>query len=143
MTVGFWMLVGPVVRLVYGDEFEPAIQFAIWLAPIAAIKGIVQGLESYLKGRGQPMITVHLPCGCHSHGHHHCWAVSMDGAYGDYSRIADGQAICVLSLLTVIYMQAARGFGAEDAARKCPRRTDQWYSCLPYTRRADFCGYAD
>ncbi len=60
MTVGFWMLVGPVVRLVYGAEFEPAIQFAMWLAPIAAIKGIVQGLESYLKGRGQPMITVHL-----------------------------------------------------------------------------------
>ncbi|TWT98312.1 lipopolysaccharide biosynthesis protein [Stieleria varia] len=55
MTVAFVILVGPVVRLLYGEAFEPAIEFAYWLAPASAIKGILQGLDSYLKGRGRPL----------------------------------------------------------------------------------------
>ncbi len=108
MTFGFWILVGPVVRLVYGDEFEPAIQFAMWLAPIAAIKGLVQGLESYLKGRGQPLITVHLRLVAAA-----VMGITIAGLYPWTGHLAIiqgslvGQVICVLSLITVIYMQAA------------------------------------
>lgn len=57
-TVVFWLLVGPVVRLLYGEEFAPAVEFAMWLAPISAIKGILQGLDSYLKGRGRPLAPI-------------------------------------------------------------------------------------
>lgn len=60
MTIGFIALVGMVVRFVYGEEFAPAVPFALWLAPIAAVKGIVQGLESYVKGRGNPLATVRI-----------------------------------------------------------------------------------
>ncbi len=59
-TVGFILLVEPVVTFVYGEEFRPAVIFAMWLAPVAAIKGIVQGLESYVKGRGRPLATVRI-----------------------------------------------------------------------------------
>lgn len=55
MTIGFVILVGPVVRLLYGEAFAPSIEFAYWLAPASAIKGILQGLDSYLKGRGRPL----------------------------------------------------------------------------------------
>ncbi len=107
MTCGFWLVVGPVVRFVYGEEFEPAIQFAMWLAPIAAIKGIVQGLESYLKGRGQPMITVHLRMLAAV-----VMGLTIAGLYPwtGYLAIIQGslmgQVACVLSLVLVIYQQA-------------------------------------
>lgn len=57
-TVVFMLLIGPLVVLVYGQEFEPAIQFVLWLAPASAIKGILQGLDSYLKGRGRPLAPI-------------------------------------------------------------------------------------
>jgi O-antigen/teichoic acid export membrane protein len=57
-TVVFMLLVGPLVVLVYGNDFEPAIQFVLWLAPASAIKGILQGLDSYLKGRGRPLAPI-------------------------------------------------------------------------------------
>jgi enterobacterial common antigen flippase len=60
MTIGFIALVGIVIRFVYGAEFAPAVPFALWMAPIAAVKGIVQGLESYVKGRGNPLATVRI-----------------------------------------------------------------------------------
>ena len=63
MTIAFIALVGFVIRLVYGEEFAPAVPFAIWLAPIAAVKGIVQGLESYVKGRGNPLATIRIRVG--------------------------------------------------------------------------------
>lgn len=57
-TIAFMLLVGPVVVLLYTDKFEPAIIFALWLAPVSAIRGILQGLDSYLKGRGRPLSAV-------------------------------------------------------------------------------------
>ncbi len=56
VTTGVFMLmIGPVVRLLYGEEFSGAVIFALWLAPVAALRGIIQGLDSYLKGRGRPL----------------------------------------------------------------------------------------
>ncbi|WP_044256231.1 lipopolysaccharide biosynthesis protein [Rhodopirellula sp. SWK7] len=57
-TVAFMLLVGPLVNLVYGAEFGPAVRFALWLAPVSAIKGILQGLDSYVKGRGRPLAPI-------------------------------------------------------------------------------------
>jgi O-antigen/teichoic acid export membrane protein len=57
-TVVFMLLIGPLVVLVYGQDFAPAIEFVLWLAPASAIKGILQGLDSYLKGRGRPLAPI-------------------------------------------------------------------------------------
>ena len=58
MTVVFMLLIAPVVLLLYGDPYEPAIKYALLLAPVSAIRGILQGLDSYLKGRGRPLAPV-------------------------------------------------------------------------------------
>ena len=57
-TIVFMLLIGPLVVFLYGDKFEPAIIFALWLAPVSAIRGVIQGLDSYLKGRGRPLATI-------------------------------------------------------------------------------------
>ncbi|MCA9137587.1 MAG: lipopolysaccharide biosynthesis protein [Planctomycetales bacterium] len=57
-TIVFMVLVGTVVEWFYGVEFIPAVPLAMWLAPVAAIRGILQGLESYVKGRGKPLVAV-------------------------------------------------------------------------------------
>ena len=57
-TIVFMLLIGPLVVLAYGEEFRPAIVFAMWLAPVSAIRGVMQGLDSYLKGRGRPLASV-------------------------------------------------------------------------------------
>ncbi len=57
-TVVFMLLIGPVVRFVYGEDFSGAVIFALWLAPVAALRGIIQGLDSYLKGRGRPLAPI-------------------------------------------------------------------------------------
>ena len=57
-TTAFMLLVGPLVVFLYGSAFGPAVIFALWLAPVSAIKGILQGLDSYLKGRGRPLAPV-------------------------------------------------------------------------------------
>ena len=57
-TVVFMVLIGPLVVLLYGEKFEPAIIFALWLAPVSAIRGVLQGLDSYLKGCGKPLAPV-------------------------------------------------------------------------------------
>ena len=57
-TVLFMLLIGPLVVLLYGGDFKPAIIFALWLAPVSAIKGVLQGLDSYLKGRGRPLAPI-------------------------------------------------------------------------------------
>lgn len=53
--VGFMLCIGLAVRIVYGEEFVPAVYFAYWLAPISAIKGMLLLLNSYLSGRGRPL----------------------------------------------------------------------------------------
>lgn len=55
MTIAFMVVIGPVVVFLYTEAFAPAVVFALWLAPVSAIKGILQGLDSYLKGRGRPL----------------------------------------------------------------------------------------
>lgn len=57
-TVVFMLLIGPLVVLLYGENFADAVVFALWLAPASAIRGILQGLDSYLKGRGRPLAPV-------------------------------------------------------------------------------------
>lgn len=42
----------------YKEPFAPAIPFALWLLPACAIKGYLQAVDGYLKGRGKPMVGV-------------------------------------------------------------------------------------
>lgn len=58
LTVAFLFLISPAIRILYGTEFLPAVVFAYWLAPAAALKGIAQGLDGYLKGRGRPAAAI-------------------------------------------------------------------------------------
>lgn len=58
MTAVFMLLIGVVVRFLYGEAFAPAVVYALWLAPASAIRGILQGLDSYVKGRGRPLAPV-------------------------------------------------------------------------------------
>lgn len=43
MTIAFLVVIRPGATFVYGTEFAPAVVFAMWRAPVATIKGIVQG----------------------------------------------------------------------------------------------------
>ncbi|WP_047816313.1 lipopolysaccharide biosynthesis protein [Rhodopirellula islandica] len=103
-TIAFMIVIGPLVRLVYGEEFAPAIVFAWWLAPVSAIKGILQGLDSYVKGRGKPL----APIRCRIVA-----AIVMLGLtaafVGTYGAIAIaaaalvGQVICLVWLSAIVY----------------------------------------
>jgi hypothetical protein len=42
----------------FKQPFAPAIPFALWLLPACAIKGYLQAVDGYLKGRDKPMIGV-------------------------------------------------------------------------------------
>lgn len=103
-TIVFIILIGPLVKLVYGEEFAPAIVFAWWLAPVSAIKGILQGLDSYVKGRGKPLAPIR------------CRIVAsvvmlgLTAAFvGSYGAIAIavaalvGQVICLVWLSAIVY----------------------------------------
>lgn len=57
-TIAFSLIIGPLIVLFFGEEFAPAIPFALWLLPASALKGFQQTADSYLKGRGKPMIGV-------------------------------------------------------------------------------------
>jgi O-antigen/teichoic acid export membrane protein len=59
-TVAFLLIAGPLVTFLYGQEFAPAMAFVLWLAPVSAIKGILQGLDAYLKGRGRPLAPLRI-----------------------------------------------------------------------------------
>ena len=107
MTIGFIATVGPVVRIVYGEEFMPAVVFAIWLAPVSAIKGIVQGLENYVKGRGRPLAAVSIRIGA---------AIVMLISIGIlYSRSGIlsivqgsliGQIFCLIGVVWLVYSES-------------------------------------
>ncbi len=58
MVVGFWIVAKPLILLLYRADFEPAIPLALWLAPASGVKGIVQCLEGFLKGRGRPQASI-------------------------------------------------------------------------------------
>ena len=42
----------------FEDRYEPAVIFALLLLPACAIKGYLQTVDGYLKGRGKPMVGV-------------------------------------------------------------------------------------
>lgn len=103
-TVVFMLLIGTVVGLLYGEDYLPAVQFAWWLAPVAAIKGVLQGLDSYVKGRGRPLVAVR------------CRVVSMCvmivatfllnptfGAVSVAIAALISQVVCLLWLSTIVY----------------------------------------
>lgn len=60
--VVLWGLLPPLIRVVFGEEFEQAIQFALWLLPVCALKGYLQFADGFLKGRGRTMIGVWARC---------------------------------------------------------------------------------
>lgn len=46
------------IVLFYGSEYRPAIPFALWLLPASAMRGFLQAVDGYLKGRGRPWVGV-------------------------------------------------------------------------------------
>ena len=52
------LLIPYLIILFYQADYEPAIPFALWLLPACAIKGYLQAVDGYLKGRGKPMVGV-------------------------------------------------------------------------------------
>ncbi|HMO12526.1 MAG TPA: hypothetical protein PKD64_02960 [Pirellulaceae bacterium] len=61
VSTAVMMLVLPYLIIwLYGENFGPGIQFALLLLPAYAIKGIVHGLEAYLKGRGRPDTAIRI-----------------------------------------------------------------------------------
>lgn len=108
-TIAFMALIGPVVILFYGDRFEPAIEYALWLAPASAIKGVLQGLDSYLKGRGRPLapirarflaIVVMLAVAAGLHGTYGTLSIAM-------AALA-GQVVCFAWLSSIVYSDVHR-----------------------------------
>lgn len=103
-TVAFMVLIGPLVRLVYGEDFAPAIVFALWLAPVSAIKGVLQGLDSYVKGRGKPL----APIRCRIVAAAVMLAITF-AFVGTHGAIAIavaalvGQVICLVWLSAIVY----------------------------------------
>ena len=42
----------------FKEPYRPAIPFALWLLPACAIKGYLQAVDGYLKGRDKPLVGV-------------------------------------------------------------------------------------
>jgi O-antigen/teichoic acid export membrane protein len=57
-TLVFVLIIPYLIVAFYTSEFSAAIPFAMWLLPACAIKGYLQAIDGYLKGRGKPMIGV-------------------------------------------------------------------------------------
>ena len=120
-TVVFWLAVGPVVRLLYGEEFAPAVKFAMWLAPISAIKGILQGLDSYLKGRGRPLAPIRcrvvaavvmLIC---------TWLlIDQYGAIAIAMSALIGQVFCLVWLSAIVYYDVLENSPVQQASKPPP-----------------------
>jgi O-antigen/teichoic acid export membrane protein len=103
-TIAFMILIGPLVKLVYGEEFAPAIVFAWWLAPVSAIKGILQGLDSYVKGRGKPLAPIR--CRIVAAFVMLGLTAAFVGTYGAIAIAAAalvGQVICLVWLSAIVY----------------------------------------
>jgi len=102
--IAFMLMVGPLVRLVYGEEFAPAVVYALWLAPVSAIRGVLQGLDSYVKGRGRPLASIR------------CrivatvvmlamvwWYLPTEGAIAIAKAALVGQFVCLVWLSAIVY----------------------------------------
>ncbi|WP_236621409.1 lipopolysaccharide biosynthesis protein [Rhodopirellula sallentina] len=108
-TIAFMLLVGPLVNLVYGEEFDPAVRFALWLAPVSAIKGILQGLDSYVKGRGRPL----APIRCRIVASIVMIAVvaallPSQGAVAIAMAALVGQVLCLIWLSAIVYTDVSQ-----------------------------------
>lgn len=53
-TIVMLMLLPYLIVAFYGQSYAAAIPFALWLVPAAAIRGMSQAVDGYLKGRGRP-----------------------------------------------------------------------------------------
>jgi O-antigen/teichoic acid export membrane protein len=120
-TVVFMLLIGRLVVLAYGEEFEPAIEFVLWLAPAAAIKGVLQGLDSYLKGRGRPLapikargfaMLVMLVTALALVPHYGTVAIAM-------AALA-GQVVCLIWLSAIVYGDVGRNQISTDTTEARP-----------------------
>lgn len=103
-TITFMIAIGPLVRFIYGEAFAPAVEFALWLAPVSAIKGILQGLDSYVKGRGRPL----APIRCRIVAAVimlaiTAWLLPSQGAIAIAKAALVGQVVCLIWLSAIIY----------------------------------------
>ncbi len=57
-TLIFMLILPWLIVWLNSDKFAGSILFAMWLLPASAIKGYLQAVDGYLKGRGKPMIGV-------------------------------------------------------------------------------------
>jgi O-antigen/teichoic acid export membrane protein len=57
-TILFMFMIPFLIVLFYSDAYADAIPFALWLLPACAIKGYLQAVDGYLKGRSKPLIGV-------------------------------------------------------------------------------------
>jgi O-antigen/teichoic acid export membrane protein len=104
-TIVFWLTIGPVVRFLYGEEFAPAVAFAMWLAPISAIKGILQGLDSYLKGRGRPLAPIRCRIVAAVIMLIVTWLlIDQYGAFAIAIAALVGQVFCLIWLSAIVYL---------------------------------------
>ncbi|MEM1226632.1 MAG: oligosaccharide flippase family protein [Planctomycetota bacterium] len=108
-TMLFMILVGPLVRLVYGEAFAPAIPFALWLAPASAIKGILQGLDSYVKGRGRPLAPVRARLAATIVMFVVTFSLFASmGALAIAIASLAGQVVCLIWLVCIVYADVTR-----------------------------------
>lgn len=120
-TVVFMLLIGPLVVLVYGKDFEPAIEFVLWLAPASAIKGVLQGLDSYLKGRGRPLAPIKAR-GC-AMAVMFVTAMTLVPHYGTVAiamAALAGQVVCLVWLSAIVYGDVGRNQAKTDIADPKP-----------------------
>ena len=114
VTITFMLLIGWVVRLFYGEAFGPAVVYALWLAPASAIRGILQGLDAYLKGRGRPMVSVTTRITA--------MVVTLvttailfpvHGVVSIAMATLLGQVVCLIGLTAILYVDCYRGDQSE------------------------------
>ena len=115
-TVMFMLLIGTIVVWLYGSAFAPAVRFAMWLAPVAAIKGILQGLDSYVKGRGKPLVAVRCRIVAMALMILLTWLLSdRYGAVAVAMSALASQVLCLIWLSAIIYADV-RGNKVEESA---------------------------
>ncbi len=103
-TIVFLLLIGELVNLLYGAAFAPAVQFARWLAPVAAIKGILQGLDSYVKGRGKPLVAIRCRIAAAALMIAVTWLLYDEwGALSVAIGALAGQVLCLIWLSAIVY----------------------------------------
>jgi antigen flippase len=56
--LGLWLVLPALISTLFGGGFETAIAFSLWLLPSCALKGYLQFVDSFLKGRGYSMLGV-------------------------------------------------------------------------------------